>query len=229
MRARIGSSHEVERVLFGRGDCVAHGRRVHARVFNRRRVAKFGGSVGGFCFVERVAPLRMVGMLCDWIVDRPFIAAIDRGLALVFARPQHVGIRAWIRVGHRCARAASTPQHAHRVRHDIRVVAGRESGVGVHLEHARNLARRLGAFCGKRFAGTGQANGLVFIKRGHGAANWLGVEPHLFVVGISRRRPAQILSHFTLAISEACSRKNCAEIISHEEILGYSVNVKEVL
>jgi hypothetical protein len=49
------------------------------------------------------------------------------------------------------------------------------------------------------------------------------------VVGISRRRPAQILSHFTLAISEACSRKNCAEIISHEEILGYSVNVKEVL
>ena len=109
MRARIGSSHEVERVLFGRGDRVAHGRRVHARVFNRRRVAKFGGSVGGFRFVERVAPLRMVGMLCDWIVDRPFIAAIDRGLALVFARPQHVGIRAWIRVGDRSARAASAP------------------------------------------------------------------------------------------------------------------------
>lgn len=210
--AKIVSSHEVERVLFGRGDCVAHGRRVHARVFNRRRVAKFGGSVGGFRFVERVAPLRMVGMLCDWIVDRPFIAAIDRGLTLVFARPQHVGIRAWIRVGHRGARTTSAPQHAHRVRHDIRVVAGREFGVGIHLEHARNLARRLGAFRGKRFAGTGQANGLVFIKRGHGAANWLGVEPHLFVVGISRRRPAQILSHFALAISAACSRKNCAEI-----------------
>ena len=206
------SSHEVERVLFGRGDRVAHGRRVHARVFNRRRVAKFGGSVGGFRFVERVAPLRMVGMLCDWIVDRPFIAAIDRGLTLVFARPQHVGIRAWIRVGDRGARAASAPQHAHRVRHDIRVVARREFGVGIHLEHARNLARRLGAFRWKRFAGTGQANGLVFIKRGHGAANWLGVEPHLFVVGISRRRPAQILSHFGLAISAVCSRKNCAEI-----------------
>ena len=229
MRARIGSSHEVERVLFGRGDRVAHGRRVHARVFNRRRVAKFGGSVGGFRFVERVAPLRMVGLLCDWIVDRSFIAAIDRGLTLVFARPQHVGIRAWIRVGDRCARAASAPQHAHRVRHDIRVVAGREFGVGVHLEHARNLARRLGAFRWKRLAGTGQANGLVFIKRGHGAANWLGVEPHLFVVGISRRRPAQILSHFALAIRSACSRKNCAEIFSHEEILGYSVNIKEVL
>ena len=223
------SSHEVERVLFGRGDRVAHGRRVHARVFNRRRIAKFGGSVGGFRFVERVAPLRMVGLLCDWIVDRPFIAAIDRGLTLVFARPQHVGIRAWIRVGHRCARAASAPQHAHRVRHDIRVVAGREFGVGVHLEHARNLARRLGAFRWKRFAGTGQANGLVLIKRGHGAANWLGVEPHLFVVGISRRRPAQILSHFALAISADCSRKNYAEIFLHEEILGYSVNVKEVL
>ena len=206
------SSHEVERILFGCGDRVAHGRRVHARVFNRRRVAKFGGSVGGFRFVERVAPLRMVGLLCDWIVDRPFIAAINRGLALVFARPQHVGIRAWIRVGDRGARAASAPQHAHRVRHDIRVVAGREFGVGIHLEHARNLARRLGAVRGKRFAGTGQANGLVFIKRGHGAANWLGVEPHLFVVGISRRRPAQILSHFGLAISAVCSRKNCAEI-----------------
>ena len=206
------SSHEVERVLFGRGDRVAHGRRVHARVFNRRRVAKFGGSVGGFRFVERVAPLRMVGMLCDWIVDRPFIAAIDRGLTLVFARPQHVGIRAWIRVGDRGARAASAPQHAHRVRHDIRVVARREFGVGIHLEHARNLARRLGAFRWKRFAGTGQANGLVFIKRGHGAANWLGVEPHLFVVGISRRRPAQILIHFALAISAVYSRKNCAEI-----------------
>ena len=212
MRARIGSSHEVERILFGRGDRVAHGRRVHARVFNRWRVAKFGGSVGGFRFVERVAPLRMVGMLCDWIVDRSFIAAINRGLTLVFARPQHVGIRAWIRVGDRGARAASAPQHAHCVRHDIRVVAGGEFGVGIHLEHARNLARRLGAFRGKRFAGTGQANGLVFIKRGHGAANWLGVEPHLFVVGISRRRPAQILSHFALAISAACSRKNCAEI-----------------
>jgi hypothetical protein len=49
------------------------------------------------------------------------------------------------------------------------------------------------------------------------------------VVGISRRRPAQILSHFALAMSKSCARKNCAEIFSHEEILGYSVNVKEVL
>ena len=212
MRAQIGSSHEVERVLFGRGDCVAHGRRVHARVFNRRRVTKFGGRVGGVRIAECLPPRRMVGLFCHWIADRFFIAALHRRINFVFARTQHAGIRAWIRVGHRCARAASAPQHAHRVRHDIRVVAGREFGVGVHLEHARNLARRLGAFCWKRFAGTGQANGLVFVERGDGVARRLGSEPHLFVVGISRRRPAQILSHFALAISAACSRKNCAEI-----------------
>ena len=134
------SSHEVERVLFGRGDRVAHGRRVHARVFNRRRVAKFGGSVGGFRFVERVAPLRMVGMLCDWIVDRPFIAAIDRGLTLVFARPQHVGIRARIRGRDRSAGSASAPKHAHRIGNDICVVAGREFGVGIYLERPRPVA-----------------------------------------------------------------------------------------
>ena len=130
----------MEHVYFADRHCLADRRGVHARVLDRGCVAKFGGSVGGFRFVERVAPLRMVGMLCDWIVDRPFIAAIDRGLTLVFARPQHVGIRAWIRVGDRGARAASAPQHAHRVRHDIRVVARREFGVGIYLERPRPVA-----------------------------------------------------------------------------------------
>ena len=53
--------HEVEHVLSGRGDCVAHGRRVHARVFNRRRVTKFVGRVGGVRVAECIPPRRTAG------------------------------------------------------------------------------------------------------------------------------------------------------------------------
>ena len=132
--------HEVEHVLSGRGDCVAHGRRVHARVFNRRRVTKFGGRVGGVRVAECLPPRRVVGLFCHWIADRFFIAAFHRRINFVFARTQHVGIRARIRGRDRSAGSASAPKHAHRIGNDICVVAGREFGVGIYLERARPVA-----------------------------------------------------------------------------------------
>lgn len=189
----------MEHVHFSGGHCASHRRRVHARLFHRWNGSKFGGRVGGVRLVKRRAPQRMVGLLCDWFADRLFITAIGQRRTFVFARAQHAWIRAWIVHRDRVPRLAFAPQHVDRVGHDLCVVTYGQPDLGFHLEHARNCDRWGGAVCWQRHARTWHATGLVSVQRHHWFARWLGAESHILVVGISRRRSAQILiRHLTI-------------------------------
>ena len=130
----------MEHVYFADRHCLADRRGVHARVLDRGCVAKFGGSVGGVRVAECLPPRRMVGLFCHWIADRFFIAALHRRINFVFARTQHVGIRAWIRDRDRDEVAALASQHVDGGGHDLCVVVGGELDLGIYLEHPRNLA-----------------------------------------------------------------------------------------
>ncbi len=129
----------MEHVYFADRHCLADRRGVYARVLDRGRIAKFGGNSCGVHFVERISTRGVVGLLCDWLVDRSFIAATCHGLVAIFARAKHVGLCAWIRLSDHSALAVIAPKHVDGGGHDVCYVVGCEFGVGLPLEYQRNL------------------------------------------------------------------------------------------